>query len=145
MSEERSMEARNKAGQYFKDGHNCAEAIFLAFKDEFDLDENLVKMFTGFGRGVGEAGCMCGALTGCIGVLSMITGRTTTDNEERDQCYAYTKEFHDRFKEQFSITCCRALNPYDFSTRDHAVCCLKITGKTGKLFMEFLQEKGLVK
>lgn len=145
MNEEKCLEARNKAGQFFKDGHNCSESIFLAFKDEFGLDDNLVKMFTGFGRGIGEAGCACGALTGCIGVLSLLTGRTSTDKEERDQCYAYTKEFHDRFKKEFKSTCCRVLNPHDFKTREHAVCCLKITGKTGKMFMEYLQEKEFVK
>lgn len=144
MNEELCVEARNKAGQHFKDGYNCAESIFLAFKDYIDVDDQMVKLFTGFGRGLGEAGCLCGALMGAEGIISMMTGRTSTDNNERDNCYAYSKEFHDRFKEKFKTTCCRGLNPYDFKTREHAVTCLKITGKTGMLLMEYLLEKELL-
>ena len=144
MNEELAIEPRNRAGQYFKDGYNCAESIFLAFKDYVEVDDTMVKMYTAFGRGYGGAGCTCGALAGAMGIISLLTGRTTTDNEERDYCYQYSKEFHDRFKEQFRTTCCRVLNTHDFKTREHAVNCLKITGKTGKLLMEYLMEKELI-
>ncbi len=145
MNEDLCIEARNKTGQYFKDGHNCAESIFLAFKDYVDVDDSMVRMYTAFGRGYGEAGCTCGALMGAISIISLLTGRISTDKEERDQCYHHSKEFHDRFKDQFKSTCCRVLNTHDFKTREHGVTCLKITGKTGKLLMEYLLEKELIK
>lgn len=146
MEETLCMEARNKAGQFFKDGYNCAESIFLAFKEYIDVDINdqMTKLFTGFGGGLGRAGCMCGALMGAEAVISLLTGRTSTDAEARDACYAYAKAFHDRFKEQYKTTCCRGLNPYDFNSKEHAINCLKITGKTGKMLMEYLLEKELI-
>lgn len=146
MSQERIIEARNRAGGYFKEGYNCAESIFLTFKDELGLDENMLKILTGFGGGVGHSGCMCGALTGSIGVLGCIKGRTDNDKEKRIDCYDHTKEFHDVFRKEFKATCCRVLNKGDdFESREHNINCLKITGKTGQLLMEYLLEKEIIK
>ena len=107
-----------------------------------DMDPDLVKLVTGFGSGVGEAGCMCGALSGSIVALNMVKGRPSRE-ESRDEAYDYAKKFHDKFVEKYGVTCCRALNPYPFETREHLTNCLKITGNTGKMLMEFLIEEGL--
>lgn len=138
------IEARNTSGNYFKEGNNCAEAIFKTFQPYLapEMDKDLVRLVTGFGSGVGEAGCMCGALTGSIVAINMVKGRTSKE-ESRQEAYDYAKEFHDRFQEKYGVTCCRALNPHPFETREHLTTCLKITGNTGKLLMEFLLEKGL--
>jgi len=144
IREQLPIEARNKAGNYFKEGYNCAEALFLTYQPLLspEIDPSLVRLFTGFGSGVGESGCMCGALTGSIAALNMIKGRTT-NQLSRDEAYELAKEFTDRFTEKYGVTCCRALNPYPFETKEHLVNCLKITGNTSKLMMEFLLEKGL--
>lgn len=145
MDEEKLIEIRNKAGNYFKEGYNCTESIFLTFRELLapELDPDLVRLFTGFGSGVGESGCMCGALTGSVAALNMLKGRTTNE-VSRDEAYLLAREFSDKFVDKFGTTCCRALNPHPFESRDHLVTCLKITGNTGKLLMEFLYEKGLV-
>lgn len=144
MGAEMATEARNKAGNYFKEGYNCSEAIFLTFREILDpeMDPTMIKLVTGFGSGVGESGCMCGALTGSVFALNMVKGRTT-NLESREEAYEYAKEFSERFTEKFGTTCCRALNPYPFETREHLVNCLKITGNTGKMLMEFIIEKNL--
>jgi len=146
MSEEMAIEARNKAGNYFKDGYNCAEAVFLTYRELLapEMDPSMVRLMTGFGGGVGESGCMCGALTGSIAALNMIKGRTT-NQVSRDEAYQLAKEFSEKFKEKYKVTCCRALNPHPFETREHLTNCLKITGNTSKMLMEFLDEKGLIK
>jgi len=145
MNTELATQARNKAGNYFKEGYNCAEAIFLAFREILapEMDPATVKLLTGFGSGVGESGCMCGALTGSIVALNMVKGRTT-NQESRNEAYQYAKEFSDKFAEKYGATCCRALNPHPFETKEHLTNCLKITGNTGKLLMEFLIEKNLL-
>jgi len=146
MSEERSIEARNKAGNYFKEGYNCAEAVFLTYRELLapEMDPSMVRLMTGFGGGVGEAGCMCGALTGSIAALNMIKGRTT-NQVPRDEAYQLAREFTEKFTEKYGVTCCRALNPHPFETREHLTNCLKITGNTSKMLMEFLDEKELIK
>lgn len=138
-----SIEARNKAGDYFKQGYNCAESIFLAFREYFgdEINPDAVKLFTGFGGGVGESGCMCGALVGSVAALGMIKGRTSNE-EDRLDAYKISNEFHDCFKEKFGGTCCRVLSKGEpFGTKEHLKNCLKITGNTAKLLMEFLEEK----
>ncbi len=146
MNEEITIEARNKAGNYFKEGYNCAESVFLTFRELLapEMDPEMVKLMTGFGGGVGEAGCMCGALSGAIASLNMIKGRTS-NSESRDEAYKHAKEFTEKFTDKYKVTCCRALNPYPFETREHLTNCLKITGNTSKMLMEYLDEKGLYK
>lgn len=144
MDNDITIEARNRAGGYFKDGYNCAEAIFLSFREMVtpDVPKEMVRMATGMGGGLGHAGCMCGALTGSAMVLGLLKGRSDKD-QDREPAYNLTREFHDRFEGKFGNTCCRSLNPYPFDTTEHLKNCLKITGNTGKLLMEFLVEKGL--
>lgn len=144
MNEEIINEARNKAGNYFKEGYNCAEAIFLTFREYLapEIEPEMVKLVTGFGGGVGESGCMCGALTGSIVALNILKGRVSKDGDRKD-AYSCAQEFHDRFVEKFGASCCRALNTHPFESREHLTTCLKITGNTGKLLMEYLQEKDL--
>lgn len=146
MSEEREIEARNKAGNYFKEGYNCAEAVFLTYRELLapEMDPSMVRLMTGFGGGVGESGCMCGALTGSIAALNMIKGRTT-NQIPRNEAYQLAREFSEKFTEKYGVTCCRALNPHPFETREHLTNCLKITGNTSKMLMEFLEERELIR
>ncbi|ABO50930.1 C_GCAxxG_C_C family protein [Desulforamulus reducens MI-1] len=146
MSDNIATQARNKAGGYYKEGYNCAEAIFLAFREYLapELSPELVKLITGFGSGVGHAGCLCGALSGSVMALNMVKGRTS-NQEKRDAAYDTVRQFHDRFREQFGSTDCRVLNPHPHDTPEQLKNCLKITGGTAKLLMEFLQEKSLYK
>lgn len=145
MNEQLVLEARNKSGDYFRQGYNCAESIFLAFRDLVipDVDPALVRMMTGFGGGLGHSGCMCGALTGAAVVLGALRGRVSAD-QDREVAYGLTSGFHDRFEAQFGSTCCRAINPYTFDTPEHLKNCLKVTGNTGKMLMEYIQSQGLV-
>lgn len=146
MKEEMSVEARNKAGNYFKEGYNCAEAVFLTFRELLapEMDPSMVKLMTGFGGGIGQSGCMCGALSGAIVALNMVKGRIS-NLDSREEAYQYAREFSEKFTEKYGVTCCRALNPHPFETREHLTNCLKITGNTSKMLMEFIDEKGLLK
>lgn len=144
MDTEKAIEARNTAGEYFKGGYNCAESVFLTFRELLapEIDPSMVKLMTGFGGGVGQSGCMCGALTGAIAALNMKIGRTSNE-VSRDYAYEIAKEFSERFSEKFGATCCRVLNPYSFTSKEHKINCLKITGTTSKMLMEFIEERGL--
>lgn len=138
------LEARNLAGEYFRNGYNCAEAIFLTFRDllQLDVPREMVCMATGMGGGMGHAGCICGALNGGAMVLGLLKGRKSAE-EKRDEAYTLSREFHDCFESNFKYTCCRNLNPFPFDTKDHLRNCIKITGNTAKLLTEFLNDKEL--
>ena len=141
---DKAMEARNAAGQYFKDGYNCAESVLRAAADALGIpvEEQALRMTTGFGGGIGHAGCVCGALAASVMALGLLKGRTDAA-QSREEAYALSEEFHHRFQEKFGATCCRALNPHEFETREHLVNCVKITGNTAKLLIAFMEEKGL--
>jgi C_GCAxxG_C_C family probable redox protein len=137
-------DVKQLAGQNFREGYNCAEAILRAFDQALGLrlSPEALKMAAGFGGGIGHAGCVCGALAASVMVLGALQGRTSKD-ESRDRMYQASAGFHARFSERFGGTCCRALNPHPFDTRDHLRGCLKITGQTAELLLDYIREAGL--
>jgi len=139
-----ALDVRSRAGNKFKDGFNCAESIVHTFNDLLNnpLNQEALKMATGFGGGLGYAGCMCGALTGSAMILGLYEGRVDP-GQSRGPIYDLVHEFHDRFANEFGGTCCRGLNIHEFDSPEHLRRCLKITGGTAKLLMEFLQDKKL--
>lgn len=146
FSETFATEAREKAGDYFREGYNCAESLFLCFKDllNVEVDSSVIRILTVFGGGVGQAGCICGALTGAIVTLGLLIGRTNIE-EKLDPIYKLSREFHTRFQNHFGTVCCRDMSPYPFGSRDRLRYCLKITGNTARLLAEYLMEKNLTK
>ncbi|MCB8814378.1 C-GCAxxG-C-C family protein [Desulfosporosinus shakirovi] len=140
-----ALEARSRAGSKFRNGLNCSESIVHTFNEMLNnpVSSEALKMATGFGGGLGHAGCMCGALTGSVMVLGILKGRFVPE-EAREPAYNLAHDFHDRFLKEYGATCCRALNPHEFDSQEHLRGCLKLTGGTAKLLMEFIREKGLV-
>lgn len=140
-----AMEVRSRAGNKFKNGLNCSEAIVHTFNELLNnpLNSEALKMATGFGGGLGQAGCMCGALTGSVMVLGLFKGRFDSVMD-REPAYNLAHEFHDRFEKAYGATCCRVLNLHPYDSPEHLRGCLKLTGGTAKLLMEFIQEKKLV-
>lgn len=143
-SQNTEVDIKQLAGQNFKDGYNCSEAIIRAFRDklQLNLSDEALKMASGFGGGIGHAGCVCGALTASVMVIGMLRGRTD-QTQNRGPVYSTSEEFHNRFQDKFGATCCRVLNQHPFDTKDHLRNCLKITGGTAELLMNFIEEKQL--
>ncbi|WP_407310831.1 C-GCAxxG-C-C family protein [Desulfosporosinus sp. SB140] len=140
-----ALEARSRAGNKFKGGLNCSESILQAFNEllNYPVNPESLKMASGFGGGLGHAGCMCGALTSSAMILGLLTGRVDP-GQDREPIYEQACDFHNRFEHQFGGTCCRAINPHEFDSPEHLRHCLKLTGGTAKLLMEYIQEKELV-
>ncbi|HZK83320.1 MAG TPA: C-GCAxxG-C-C family (seleno)protein [Desulfosporosinus sp.] len=139
------LEARSRAGNKFKGGLNCSEAIVHTFNEMLNnpLNSDALKMATGFGGGLGHAGCMCGALTSSVMILGLFKGRVDPGTS-REPAYDLANEFHNRFVNEYEATCCRVLNLHEFDSPEHLRRCLKLTGGTAKLLMEFIQERELV-
>jgi len=130
------------AGQNFKAGYNCAESVVRTFRDFYKLDisDEALKMASGFGGGLGHAGCMCGALSGATMVIGMLQGRANKE-QSKDPVYASAQEFHGIFTEEFGAACCRVLNPHEFGSQEQRRTCLKITGTTAELLLNYLSDK----
>ena len=63
----------NRAVQNFEAGYNCAQSVFLAYSDIFELDmETAKKMSVSFGGGVGRMREICGT----VSAMAMLAGFT---------------------------------------------------------------------
>lgn len=135
------------AGNNFKSGFNCCEAIVETFRKEagVNIDDNAFRLCSGFGGGIGHARDLCGALAGCTMVISTLAGRNHPGDKPLGEIYPLTLEFHERFKEAFGSTACGDLMPYEFNTRDHLKNCLKLVNKVAQLLTVYLEEKVLLK
>ncbi len=144
MSTANDIDVKQLAGQYFKDGYNCAEAILRAFREKlkFNLSDEAIKLASGFGGGLGQAGCLCGALAASIMVLGILQGRSDR-SQSQEPVYSAAEEFYRLFSEKFGGSCCRVLNPYPYETREHLRNCLKLTGNTAASLIEYIEDKKL--
>jgi cysteine synthase A len=95
---------------YFKNGLSCSEAMLKAFNEKYELGlpEHCQRIASGFGAGLGESGCACGAMTGAIMVFGLIAGRKKAHESNR-LVFLATNELHRRFVEKNRSTCCRVL------------------------------------
>ena len=103
---------RKDAVEIFQKGFACSESVIYAIKKGFDLDlsDDAIAMSSGFPWGLGDGGCICGALAGATMLHRLcFSGRRTPGDEIFLKCQRLTKEFHDAFKEHCGATCCRVL------------------------------------
>jgi C_GCAxxG_C_C family probable redox protein len=108
-----------KALEYFNNGFNCAQSVFVVFAQENGLDEAAaLKIAGGFGAGMGRLQETCGAVTGAFMAIGLKHGKTLGDDgaEKRDKTYALVREFNAMFKEKFGAASCRDLVQCDLTT-----------------------------
>lgn len=101
------------AVQNFESGFNCAQSVFLAYSDVFELDLNMAKkMSVSFGGGLGRMREMCGT----VSAMAMLAGfkypvLDQNDQEARTKNYAIVQKMADLFKEKHGTIICRSLLP----------------------------------
>jgi C_GCAxxG_C_C family probable redox protein len=106
------MDKEKCAEEYFEKGKNCAQAVLLAFASECGLDPNLaLKIATGFGGGMGRSSQTCGAVSGAVMVLGLVTSDGTPASKEKT--YAAVRRFIERFSASQKSVNCTELIGYD--------------------------------
>lgn len=101
------------AVQNFESGYNCAQSVFLAYSDVFELNlEMAKKMSVSFGGGVGRMREVCGT----VSAMAMLAGFKYSvldqqDQEARTKNYAMVQKMSDLFKEKHGTIICRSLLP----------------------------------
>ena len=111
--------------KYFRNGLFCSEAILKAFNEVYGLGlpEQALRIATGFGAGLGESGCSCGAVTGCVMVLSLVAGRLRALESEQ-LAFQAAKRLHDEFRAKHKALCCRALTKsFAWGSAEHKLNC----------------------
>jgi len=128
--------------KYFRNGLYCSEAIFRAFKETYNLraSEDSNRFLTGFGSGLGESGCACGAVTGCVAALSALAGRLHNYESERT-LYTAVHRLHDAFKAQYKALCCRILTKnVVWNSAEHRIQCEKYMLSAADITDEIIRE-----
>ena len=82
------MNRKEQAMAYFKEGYNCAQAVFLSFKDLTGFDEKTaLRLSAPFGGGLGRQREVCGAVSGMCMAAGALYGYD-------DLCAADAKAAH---------------------------------------------------
>ena len=67
-----------KSRELFQSGYYCAESVLLAIAEEKGIESDFIpKIATGFCSGMARTGGMCGAVSGAMLALNLVTGRST--------------------------------------------------------------------
>jgi C_GCAxxG_C_C family probable redox protein len=86
-----------KAQELFSGPYNCSQSVAVAFDDVLGKDqEEILRMMSGFGFGIGGERSVCGAISGAVFVLSS----TVADPAQREELYDKVYYLISRIKEQ---------------------------------------------
>lgn len=109
-----------KAVNYFKQGYNCAQSVFLTYCEEFGIDRILaLKLSSSFGGGMGKLREVCGAVSAMFAVAGLKYGYTeNNDDEIKEKHYTLIQKLSKEFKKEHKTIICKELlelNEKEFS------------------------------
>ena len=104
------MDRCEQAVDYHKKGFNCCQSVLAAFQDVIGLTETqCLTLGGGFGAGAGT-GELCGAVTGAVMVLDLLTPADPGDvMGSKKRSVGQAKELQKRFAERFDALRCADL------------------------------------
>lgn len=106
------MEDRvEKAVGLFKNGYNCAQAVFVAYADLYDIDEvTAFKLSTAFGGGMGGLRETCGAISGMTMIVGLKDGVCKPyDKEGKKRNYETVQFLVNEFRQENGSIICKQL------------------------------------
>ncbi len=134
------MDRVQKAKDLFHGGYNCAQAVVLAYDDAILVDRQVLAQMSGpFGGGMGRLREVCGAVSGMVTVISLVTGLDTLVPAEKAELYALERKAAELFKERAGSYICRdliAVHPHGDTRNSHKPACKELVG----LAVEILNE-----
>ena len=100
-----------KAMELFKEGCNCAQAVFLAFEDKYTIDHKTALMLSSsFGGGMGRLREVCGAVSGMFMVAGVLYGYDDViDYEAKKLHYERIQFLAKEFESRNGSIVCRQL------------------------------------
>lgn len=146
------MTKEDKAKAFFKEGYNCAQAVFLAFADDLKMDENtVIKLTSSFGGGMGRLREVCGAVSGMFMVAGMFYGYTDPKaTPAKTKHYRRIQKLAGQFTDIHGSIICRDLLGLTVKTDSPAPelrtaayyrkrPCVQLVGDAARLLDEMLQ------
>ena len=117
----------DRAGPFYDQGYNCAQAILMATTGRDDAE--LLEICEAYGAGLQESGCLCGAVNGGVMALALCgKGKRTA-------------ELVASFRQRHRTTCCKGLTAeYKWNSCEHLASCRAITVATAEDVARLLAE-----
>ena len=135
-----TMDRVQKAKDLFSSGYTCSQAVVLAYDDVLAVDRAvLAQVSAPYGGGMGRLREVCGAVSGAVMVISLLTGLDTLVPEEKKELYALERQVAERFKERAGSYICRdliAVHPHGDTHNSHKPACRELVG----LAVEIIEE-----
>ena len=105
--EQRAKQSR----ELFLSGYNCAQAVFIAYRDVAELDEQMAATIAApFGGGMGRLREVCGAVSGMTMVAGYLAPNSQpNDNENKKKLYALVQSLAEEFRLENGSIVCREL------------------------------------
>lgn len=102
-------ERAEKARNYFLEGYNCSQSVFLAFTDLTGFDEKTALLISSsFGGGMGRLREVCGAVSGMFMAAGVLYGYTDPKaGTEKTEHYKRIQGLAEAFKERNGSIVCR--------------------------------------
>lgn len=97
--------------------YNCAQAVACTFSEEVGLEEDLLfQIMEGFGGGMGGHEATCGALSGAVAVISMLSSGGRIEANTKALTYERVSTLVKGFKEKAQSLVCREILGEDDGT-----------------------------
>ncbi len=98
-----------RAAELFNQGLCCAESVVQAVAQSRGIQSELIpKIATGLCAGVSRTGGNCGAVSGGVLAISMVTGRNDA-KESREENHRLVRQFLSECESRFGSTNCEKL------------------------------------
>lgn len=137
----------------FRNGLNCSECVMTAMLKNFDtgLPDEVIKLATGFGGGMGHTKNTCGAITGAVMGLSAMVGRENPQAKEtvperikelQQDIYPIIGKMVNEIKEEYGTLICSELsNPFgDFAGKERKKNCMTMITHCAGLAAKYAEE-----
>ena len=112
MTEQEIEKRAERATELFKQGYNCAQAVFASCADLYGIEDEALalRLSASFGGGMGRMRMVCGAASGMFMLAGLHNGSSTPhDNEGKMANYAFVQSLAGDFKAQYGSLICAEL------------------------------------
>lgn len=105
------MDRVQKAMEYHKRGFNCAQSVACAFADIAGIDESTIfRAAEGFGLGMGDMECTCGAVTGAVIVCGLKNSTANLEKpDSKKETTGLAKEITKAFRQKNGSVICKEI------------------------------------
>jgi C_GCAxxG_C_C family probable redox protein len=116
MAKDHVDRAADRGKALFKSGYLCAESVLLAVAEWKGVESELIpRIATGFCSGLARSCNLCGAVSGSVMAIGLLSGRDSPEETVED-CYGLVQAFVACFEARFGSTNCQQLVGCDLNT-----------------------------